>query len=164
MGGNTAGDWSIFLGLFVWVLRPTQEFFTHMETTSLLVKLQIFTYNRHSWSLRREGSFTCHTYCDTRHPFMMVISEDTWHSHLLPSVWQWSCHYPFLRLRSVASRIRNPIFRMLCVSSNQLHHRGCNWSIWIINIDWYNIMFFIKVLSFCIPIIAQLTSSYERVN
>ena len=28
----------------------------------------------------------CHTYCDTRHPFIMVISEDPWHSHLLPSV------------------------------------------------------------------------------
>ena len=30
---------------------------------------------------------------------MMVISDDPWHSHLLPSVWQWSCHYLFLRLK-----------------------------------------------------------------
>ena len=28
----------------------------------------------------------------------MVISEDTWHSHLVPSVWQWSCHYLFYDL------------------------------------------------------------------
>ena len=28
----------------------------------------------------------CHTYCDTGHPFIMVISVDLWHSHLLPSV------------------------------------------------------------------------------
>ena len=27
-----------------------------------------------------------HTYCDTSQPFIMVIFEDPWHSHLLPSV------------------------------------------------------------------------------
>ena len=32
------------------------------------------------------------------HPFIMVISEDPWHSHLLPSVLQWSCHYLFWRI------------------------------------------------------------------
>ena len=56
-------------------------------------------YARHPWPLSSEGS-----YCDTGHPFIMVISEDPWQSHLLPSVWQ--CHYLFLRLRSVAARIR----------------------------------------------------------
>ena len=25
-------------------------------------------------------------------PFIMVISEDPWHSHLLPNVKHWSCH------------------------------------------------------------------------
>ena len=35
---------------------------------------------------------TCHTYCDTGQMFIMVISEDPWNSHLLPSVWQWSSH------------------------------------------------------------------------
>ena len=63
--------------------------------------LQILTYARHLWPLSSEGSLACHTYCDTGHPFIMVISEDLWHSHLLPSVYQWSCHYLFLRLRSV---------------------------------------------------------------
>ena len=33
-----------------------------------------------------EGSLMCHTYCDTNQSFIMVISEDPWHSHLLPSV------------------------------------------------------------------------------
>ena len=37
----------------------------------------------------------CHTHCDTGLPFIMVISENPWHSHLLPVVWQWSCHYLF---------------------------------------------------------------------
>ena len=52
------------------------------------------------------GSLASHTYCETGHPFIMVISEDQWHSHLLPNVWQWSCHYLFLRLRSVEAGIR----------------------------------------------------------
>ena len=42
----------------------------------------------------------------------MVLSQDPWHSHLLRSVWQWSCHYLFLRLRSVPTGDRTPIFRM----------------------------------------------------
>ena len=65
------------------------------------------TFARHSWSLSSEGSLTCHALCDTDLPFIMVIFEDPWHSHLLPSVWQWSCHYLFLRQRD-----RTPIFRM----------------------------------------------------
>ena len=62
----------------------------------------------HSWPLSSEGSLACHTYCDTGHPFIMVISEDPWYSHLLLSVWQWSCHYLFLLLRSVAAGMRTP--------------------------------------------------------
>ena len=29
----------------------------------------------HAWSLSRESSLVCHTYCDTGHPFVMIISE-----------------------------------------------------------------------------------------
>ena len=60
--------------------------------------LQILTYTRHSWPLSILGSLACHAYCDTGHPFIMVISEDPWHSHLLPSVKQWKFHYLFLGL------------------------------------------------------------------
>ena len=55
--------------------------------------LQILTYARHLGPLSSEGSLTFHTHCDTGLPFIMVISEDPWHSYLMPSVWQWSCHY-----------------------------------------------------------------------
>ena len=48
--------------------------------------LHILNYTRHSWSLSSEGSLACHIYCDTEYPFIMVISEDPWHSHLLRSV------------------------------------------------------------------------------
>ena len=46
--------------------------------------LQILTYARHSWLCICEGSLTWHAYCDMG--FIMNISEDPWHSHLLPSV------------------------------------------------------------------------------
>ena len=41
-----------------------------------------------------------HNFCDMGLPFIMVISADPWHLHLLPSIWQSSCHYLFLRLMS----------------------------------------------------------------
>ena len=46
---------------------------------------QILTFARHLhvWPLSSKGSLECHTYCDTGHPFIMVISEDPWHSHIL---------------------------------------------------------------------------------
>ena len=83
----------------------------HVDVTIAGERLQILTYARHSWPLNSEGSLTCHSYCDTGLPFIMVISEDPWHSHLLQSVWRWSCHC-FFRLRSVATGDRTAISRM----------------------------------------------------
>ena len=65
---------------------PTREFFSHLETSPLpVLGQQNLTYARHSWLLSSEGSLACHTYCDTGTLFIMVISEDPWHLHLLPS-------------------------------------------------------------------------------
>ena len=47
-----------------------------------------------------------HVLCEGLH--LMIISEDPWHSQLLPSVWQWCYHYLF---RSVATGDRTPISR-----------------------------------------------------
>ena len=94
-----------FVCLFV-VFRPTREFFTRVTITC--EGLQIMTNARISWPFSSEGSLACHTYSDTGQSFIMVISDDPWHSHLLQSVWQWSCDYLFLRLRSVATGIRTP--------------------------------------------------------
>ena len=84
---NQFSNWTnvrtVFVWLF-WVYRPTRECFTQMEMSPLPVKTAIFTYARHSWPLSSEGSLTCHTYCDTGLRFIMVISEDPWHAHLLP--------------------------------------------------------------------------------
>ena len=81
-------------------------FYSYEDVTIVGEGLQIFTNAWHSWSLSSESNFACHIFCDTVHPFIISISEDPWHSHLLPSFWLWSCHYLFLRLRSVAARIR----------------------------------------------------------
>ena len=35
-----------------------------------------------------KGSLACHIYYETGYPFIMVISKDIWHSHLLLSAWQ----------------------------------------------------------------------------
>ena len=37
-----------------------------------------------------QGSLPFHIFCDTWNPLIMVIFKDLWHSHLMPSVWQWS--------------------------------------------------------------------------
>lgn len=57
-----------------------------------------------------EGSFACHIYCETGHLFMMAMTENVWHSQLLPNVWQWRCHCQ--RLRSVAVGIRTSILSL----------------------------------------------------
>ena len=113
---------SFVLRLF-WVFRPTGEFFTYMETSPLLVKGCKFwpmlgTYGH--WAVR--VLLACHTYCDTGHPFIMVISEEPWHSHLLPSVWQLGCHYLFLRFKPVATAIRTPNIPLAGELSNRLCH------------------------------------------
>ena len=86
-----------------WVIfGPTREFFSliwrcmiwRVETING-EELQLLTYACHSWPLSSEGSLACHTCCATGLSLIMVISEDPWHSHLLPSVQQWSCHYLF---------------------------------------------------------------------
>ena len=61
------------------VLHPVWELFTHMEMSPLLVK----GCSWHSCPWSSEGSLACHTYCDTGRPFIMVVSEGLWHSHLL---------------------------------------------------------------------------------
>ena len=72
---------------------PFENFHSFGNITITGEGLQIFTCSRQSWPLSSEGSLTCHTYCNTGQLFIMVISEDQQPSHLLPSVWQWSCNY-----------------------------------------------------------------------
>ena len=68
----------VFCFLFVCLggLLPTWEIFTDMEMSPLPVKGSKF------WPmLGTYGHRVTVTYCDTGHPFTMVIPEDPWHSH-----------------------------------------------------------------------------------
>ena len=71
-----------FVCLFVYLGLSShlRIFHSYGDVTIAGEGLQILTYARHSWPLSSEGSLTCHTYCDTGHPFIMVISDDPWYS------------------------------------------------------------------------------------
>ena len=102
------GEQRVSVGWFVCL-----GFFILLENFSLILRRhhyhwRLLTYALHLWPLSSEGSLAFHTYFDTGHPFIIVISKDQWHSHLLPSIWQWSCQYLFLRLGSVTAGIQTP--------------------------------------------------------
>ena len=59
----------------IWVIRDIQNFFTHMETSTLLVKGFNFTYTRQSRSLKSSDSLACHTYRATERS---VIWPSSW--------------------------------------------------------------------------------------
>ena len=101
-------NWNIclFVCLFV-CLSHSRIFHSYGKVTIDGEGLQILTA-LYSWTFSSEGSLTCHYYRDKGHPFIMVIPEDPWNINILPSVWQWSCHYLFLRHRFVAVCIRTP--------------------------------------------------------
>ena len=89
----------LFVCLFVVPLENFSLIWRHQHYQWRAKKI---TYARSTWPLSSEVSLACNTYCDTGHPFIMVISEDPWHLHRMFSVWPWSCLYLFLRLKSVA--------------------------------------------------------------
>ena len=70
----------------LWFSSHLRSFHSYENVTIADVGLKIFTYSPHSWPLNSDGSLAYHTYCDTGHPFIIVISEDMCHSQLLPSV------------------------------------------------------------------------------
>ena len=51
-------------------INQSSIFHSYGDVTIAGEGLQILTYTRHSRPLSSEGSFTCHTYCDTGHPFL----------------------------------------------------------------------------------------------
>ena len=68
---------------FFGVFRPTREFFTHTETSPFQWRASNFDQCKAPMAIEQWEFFRCHIYCDTGHPFIMVISEDPWHSRLL---------------------------------------------------------------------------------
>lgn len=84
--------------MFAWGITCTSTsnsrmFHSYADVTPLPVKCCKFgaAYCHEHW-----GFFTLQHIL--WHTFVMIISEDSWHSHLLQKVWQWSCRYLVLRL------------------------------------------------------------------
>ena len=79
---------NMYICFFDWSYSSHSRIFHSIGDVTLAGEgLQILTYARHLWPLSSEGSSACHTYCDTRHLFIMVaISKDPWYSHLLSSL------------------------------------------------------------------------------
>ena len=140
-----------------------------METSPLPVKGCI-TLPRHLRSLSSEGSLAYHTYCDTGHPFIMVISEYPWHSYLLPYVWQCTCHYLYFRHRYVANGIRTsnlPLAeRTLYLTSPPPRPRyslNTNQSEWLlVPIPWNIYLMFLKRDWTCWRVIGSLITGNAR--
>ena len=87
--GKTIDGW-LDGWLVVWSLSShSRVFHSYVDVTIAGEGLHILTYGNHLWTLSSESSLTLHTHCDTGLPFIMVISENPWHSHLMPCVWQW---------------------------------------------------------------------------
>ena len=58
-------DVCLFVYLFVWGFPSHSRIFQSFVDVPLAgEELQILTYARHSWPLSKEGSLTCHIYCD----------------------------------------------------------------------------------------------------
>ena len=97
-----------FSSLFLFVFSSHSRIFHSFEDVTIAGEgLQILTYARHFWPLSSEGSLACYTCCDTGHPFMMVISDDTQnYCRASSSGAVTTC----LRLRTGAAGIRTPNF------------------------------------------------------
>ena len=111
--------------LFVWGFSSQSRIFlSYGDVTIAGEGLHILTSVRHSWLFSSDGSLACYTYLDTGHPF---ISEDPLHSHLLPSVWLWSCHFKFYALRLSRLGFEHLTLRLRDEHFNpSRYQRGCN--------------------------------------
>ena len=83
-----------FLCLIVWWFLSTRECSTHVKMSPLPLKGCKFwpmlgTYDH--WAVRVLWRATLLWHGKS----LYIGSEDPWHSHLMSSVWQWSCRYLF---------------------------------------------------------------------
>ena len=108
--------------ILVFCLFVCSGFFVTLENFSLTITsegLQILTYSAHMAS---EGSLACHTFCNTGHPFIMVISEDPWthtYCQAFASAAVTTCFYD-LCLSRLGFEL--PTFRLRGERSNRLRY------------------------------------------
>ena len=68
-----------------WVFVPLENF-SHIWRRNHRWRATNFDLWSSVIDLMRSARVLCQTYCVTRNRFIMVISEDPWHSYLLPSI------------------------------------------------------------------------------
>ena len=75
-----------FVCLYFWVSSYSKKFLFYADATITGEGAANFDLCSSLMATVHWGFFlACHTSIYTRNPFIMVISEDPWHSHLLPS-------------------------------------------------------------------------------
>ena len=98
-------------------------FHSYGDITVTSEGLQTLIYARHSWPLTSEGSLACHTFCDTAHPFIMVISEDTDNHTYCWAFGSGAVTTCFCDLGLSRLGFEHPNFRLRDQPSNLLRHR-----------------------------------------
>ena len=66
--------------------RPFREIHSYEDVTITGEGVQILTYTWNSWSLSREGSLACHTFCDKGRPFR-------WSSPWTRDIYTYNCAF-----------------------------------------------------------------------
>ena len=88
------------------LLSQSITFNSYVDITITGERMQILTFNRHSQSLSSGGKFFVislpHTLCKGT-SVDMVISEDSWNSHLLSSGLLWNFHHLYKQFRNVVA-------------------------------------------------------------
>ena len=72
--------------------------FTHLETSPLPVKGWKFWHMLCTLAIEQRGFISVLHVLRHGATIDNVLPEDPWHSHFMPSVWQWGCHYLVKRL------------------------------------------------------------------
>ena len=106
----------IFFLRYFWLLNI---YFCLTREFKLIWRPHHYQFFGHLQPLSSEGSLACHTHCYTGHMFIMVIPENPWNSHLLPSVWQWRCYYLFYGLWLSRLGFYHPTYRVRGERSNR---------------------------------------------
>ena len=104
-------------------LYQSRIFHLYGDATVTGEGLQSLTNERHSLPLSSKASSACHSYCDTGHPFIMVIYTDPWlHTYYraLSSGAVTTCFYDLGMSRL---GFEHPTFRLRGQCSNPLRHR-----------------------------------------
>ena len=104
------------------------EFFVPLENFPLIWRSHHCRWRNANFdlcsALMAIDHWRCHTYQDTGHPFIIIISEGLWHSHLMPSqCCSGAVFICFNDLRLSRLGFEHPTYRLRVERSNPLRHR-----------------------------------------